>query len=565
MSQRFKIIFAAVLFLLTPFLIQADELNFYIDPSYDYNGRSEISAFLYQAGANADFYIETEHYQNLDTDKKKSFGESLKNLTLEFDNVIYPKLTQTFGSEWKPGIDKNEKITVLITRIKGDSGGYFNQGDEYPTAQFQNSNEREMIYLNAYYIESALSKGYLAHEFIHLITFNQKNRLRGFLEEIWLNEMRAEAAITFLGYDDIYEGSNLQRRVQTFIQKPDDSLPEWRSDSFDYGIINLFSQYLIDHYGLKILADSMASIKTGIPSLEEALKKNGYSDSFSQIFTNWSIAVTSNDCNLGAKYCYLNQNLKNLKIVPQLNYLPLAGESTLRITDFSKNWAGNWYKLIGGQGTLKLEFIGDSRVKFQLPYLMRDSRGNLVLNFLALDSSQRGTVYINNFGKSYDYLILIPSIQQKMTGFDGIESYYQFIWSASLLAEENSGQGELITQLLAQIEYLKNEINRVRAQINAILGTSNGGSSCQKLQSDLYYGLENNQEVSCLQQFLKNQGSEIYPEGLITGNFLFKTQAAVIRLQEKYATEILIPAGLTKGTGYVGPATRAKINQLLGR
>lgn len=73
----------------------------------------------------------------------------------------------------------------------------------------------------------------------------------------------------------------------------------------------------------------------------------------------------------------------------------------------------------------------------------------------------------------------------------------------------------------------------------------------------------NNSEVRCLQEFLKNQGSEIYPEGQITGNFLSLTQAAVIRFQEKYASEILTPLGLPKGTGFVGNLTRIKINQLL--
>jgi peptidoglycan hydrolase-like protein with peptidoglycan-binding domain len=75
----------------------------------------------------------------------------------------------------------------------------------------------------------------------------------------------------------------------------------------------------------------------------------------------------------------------------------------------------------------------------------------------------------------------------------------------------------------------------------------------------------NNNEVRCLQQFLKLQGSEIYPESTINGNFSEATKSAVIRFQEKYAAEILAPFGLEKGTGFVGQRTRAKINQLLGR
>ena len=72
-----------------------------------------------------------------------------------------------------------------------------------------------------------------------------------------------------------------------------------------------------------------------------------------------------------------------------------------------------------------------------------------------------------------------------------------------------------------------------------------------------------NSEVRCLQGFLKLYGQDIYPEGLITGNFGNLTKSAVIRFQEKYKNEILIPAGISQGTGFVGPLTRNKINNLL--
>jgi peptidoglycan hydrolase-like protein with peptidoglycan-binding domain len=105
----------------------------------------------------------------------------------------------------------------------------------------------------------------------------------------------------------------------------------------------------------------------------------------------------------------------------------------------------------------------------------------------------------------------------------------------------------------------------IQAKIKAILISRGQESLCGKIKNNLYYGLRNNQEVRCLQIFLKNQGSEIYPEKLVTGNFLSRTKLAIIRFQEKFAQDILTPLGMVRGTGFVGPATRNKINKLLGK
>lgn len=52
--------------------------------------------------------------------------------------------------------------------------------------------------------------------------------------------------------------------------------------------------------------------------------------------------------------------------------------------------------------------------------------------------------------------------------------------------------------------------------------------------------------------------------GKETNYFGLLTYKAVIKFQEKYAKDVLVPWGLVKGTGYVGKTTLSKINELIG-
>jgi len=529
--------------------------NFYIDPAYDFSAREEATATLTKVSNKLYFYIDNSIWNSLSSTEKSETDRNLSSLADEFDKNIYPTLTSNYGLEWKPGIDKDEHITALIHPMKKNRGGYFRSGDEYPKFAVSTSNEREMVYLSSDYIASPLIKRLLAHEFTHLITFNQKNNLYNVEEDVWLNEARAEYAIALLGDNDVYQGSNLQKRVGEFLANPTDSITEWNGSSSDYGVINVFIQYLIDHYGEKILNDSLHSSKKGIDSINYALAKNGYKEDFSQIFTDWTITVLMNDCSLGLKYCYKNENLKNLKLVPVINFLPLNSQSFLSVNYITKNWAGNWQRVIGGEGTLTLDFNGGPAGIIKVPYVICDISNECSVNFLALDNNNIGKIELQDFNTKYNSLTIIPTAQ------DISDSSHYFSWEIKTVPKSND-ETELIKQLQNKIEALKTEIAMVQAQIDAKLGKKT--LICSKLENNLYSGLKNNQEVSCLQEFLKNQGAGIYPEGLITGNFLSLTKAAVVRFQEKYSSEILNPLGLEKGTGYIGSATRAKINQIIG-
>ena len=586
LKTKAVLFFLGLFFLTAPKFISANSLalgqetNFFIDSGYDVSAREKISAGLQRIGGKAYFYVETKWWNSLDYSAKETMRKQLRELDFEFSNRIYPRLTSAFGKEWSPGIDNDEMITILIHEMKDGVAGYFNEANEHLKIEYPQSNEREMVYLSAASLPSSLAKSFLAHEFIHLITFNQKNKIRKVEEDVWLNEARAEYAPTLVGYDDDFTKSNLKARTDIFLSYPFDSLTEWRNQKIDYGVLNLFTQYLVEQYGLGILSDSLKSDKTGIESINWALKKNNYEEDFSKAFVNWTIAVLANDCELGRKYCYQSKNLDILGVVPSLNILPLEGESTLAVTNKTKSWSGNWFQIIGGKGTLKLEFIGDPNGLFKAPYLERDFDGNYTLKFFSLDQDQRAEVLISNFGSKIRSVIIIPSAQSKTSSFLNPEPSFSYFWSASIVnAGSESQEGELspyldrsiikmskqeilnkIAEVEKLLEVLKEQLYRLAAADGS--GAVAQAFSCGQFGNNLYLGLKND-EVKCLQEFLKTQGAEIYPEGLITGYFGPLTQMAAVRFQEKYKDEILLPWGLTNGTGFVGSTTREKLNALL--
>ncbi|MEA3485787.1 MAG: peptidoglycan-binding domain-containing protein, partial [Candidatus Aerophobetes bacterium] len=404
------------------------------------------------------------------------------------------------------------------------------------------------------------------HEFMHLITFNQKEKEHNVTEDVWLNESRSEYVLKLLEYEDLSFDNVFRKRLETFVGDPNNPLCEWEEKEEDYGVINVFIHYLAEHYGVDILVDSLDSDKVGIESINYALEKNGFEKRFSEIFTDWAITALINDCDVSPDYCYEDENLKNFGVVPSLNLMPLNGRSSLVISDSTKNWSGKWYKFAGGKGDLEIMFAGSSNNIYKVPYIVKDFSGNIEVNFFELDSNQKGEISISDFGKEILAVTVIPLLQTKTSDFSEEESSLPFIIEASTIAESSISinfkkpisemSEQEASEKLSQLEEI---ILRLRDQIQKFAPEP----EYSKFETDLYYGMRGD-EVKKLQQFLSEQGEEIYPEKLVTGNFLTLTRKAVIRFQEKYADEILTPLGLTAGTGYFGPSTRKKINELLG-
>lgn len=547
--RKVKLQLLVLLFFLLPISGGAfsvgDVESFNIESSYEAKNQNEVSAVLVKISNELLFYIDQDWWESLDQENQERIGSIIYDLGVEFENHIYPKMTSTFGKEPVHTVDKSGRTTVIFHNMARGVGGYFNSGDQYSVYQNTRSNERNMIYISTSYLESPFLSGFLAHEFMHLITFNQKERRHKVVEEVWLNEARAEYIPTFLGYEN--NNDNLERRMNSFLKDPNTSLTEWEGGEKDYGVINMFTHYLVDHYGVEILIDSLFSKNVGIKSINDALKKNGYSETFADIFTDWTIAIVLNDCNYGDKYCYLNPKFEGLKVLPDIRDIPSTHSSSFSQRVPTKNWLGRWYKIVGGKDDLVFEFDGESGLNYQVPYILCDYKDKCIIDFIELDENNNGKIVIEGFN-DYSEFIFIPSLQSKIAGFNGKEKEYYFSYK---IATDSVAEKEKYR------EFLLNEIRKLQAEIERLQS-----QNVCRIEQNLSVG-SSGESVVCLQEFLKKEGSDIYPEGLVTGNFFNLTKNAVIRFQEKYASEILAPLGLTNGTGFVDSVTRAKINSMI--
>lgn len=116
------------------------------------------------------------------------------------------------------------------------------------------------------------------------------------------------------------------------------------------------------------------------------------------------------------------------------------------------------------------------------------------------------------------------------------------------------------------IQDLMNQIAQLQAQLKALQAQQGTTTTawCHTFNANIGMGQKTgNKEVNALVIALQKEGilkqEEIFSEGY--DEFL---ASAVTEFQEKYASEILTPYRLKRGTGYVGVGTRKKLNALYG-
>lgn len=176
------------------------------------DGWLRLTATLRAQGVHANVWIVDEYYDNQsenDTDALITSKQAEK-IAAAFDAVYYPE-TNIFGYEYgggpggDGGRDGEIRINILIYDLYFDatpdqSGGYvgyFWGKDYFSTEELSSlgydykSNYSEIFYIDSFFVDAYAGVAYstLAHEYQHMIHFNEKIIKKDLASSSWFNEM----------------------------------------------------------------------------------------------------------------------------------------------------------------------------------------------------------------------------------------------------------------------------------------------------------------------------------------------------------------------------------------
>ncbi len=257
------------------------------------------------------YSYEVEATKTAEGDHCMIFTNSLQNVSYtqsqtvveEFDDIIWDQIViPNFGQP--SDVDTNGKIIILYVDMgMSGLGGFFSPTDLYNSSY---GNNAEVVYINSnpYLggIDSVKSVGIVAHEFQHMVNYNQNIFLEGGNEQdIWINEGLSEAS------NDLYikaKGEkSLSYRVDYYNSDVNDTIKNghalciWDDGSggdvlANYTLSYLFFQYIRIHSenGEQIFKTINEGVNNDYKDIEEAIKSKLDVESFEELLVNWRIA-----------------------------------------------------------------------------------------------------------------------------------------------------------------------------------------------------------------------------------------------------------------------------------
>ncbi|NLI79473.1 MAG: hypothetical protein GX442_23885 [Candidatus Riflebacteria bacterium] len=243
-------------------------------------------------------------------------ASTIHHLVDFFDEMAYPKITETFGEFRGPNPEGDARISFLFFDFRltnhDHAVAYVHPLDLIPPDCLrpdQRSNQRKLVYLNSSFMRRDLAyvRSTLGHEFVHLVLHSYD-----FLEESWVSEGLAELGTALCG-----GGDYLKQKLADLKDVPDQPLVWSRSlrdTNRDYAIAYLWNHYLYCWTGggkRNFFRQVVADRQTGLGTYLGPLQALGLK--LSDMYASFWVANFFNNRDLG-RGCYYDDFLAQFRL-----------------------------------------------------------------------------------------------------------------------------------------------------------------------------------------------------------------------------------------------------------
>lgn len=277
--------------------------------------------------------------------------DALKRSAQTFNDQIVPRNRALFGMEDTPGIDCDPRIHILNTS-NTNAGGYFSSVDQVTRQVREDSNEKDMFYIDIEgsggprAIGSGYYNGVIAHEYQHLILNEQDKN-----EDTWISEGMSELAI-YLNGDD-------PEADWIAALNPDIQLNSWPdggvASSENYGTAFSFMLYFWDRYGDAGVQALAAEDANGLAGIQNVLNQIDPGKQVNDLVADWLIARLLDDASIdNGRYGYAKSDRATVEPRQTIDRYPFDEQTSVH------QYAGDYTQLEGNRD-LTIDFIGSTK------------------------------------------------------------------------------------------------------------------------------------------------------------------------------------------------------------
>ena len=308
----------------------------------------------------------------------------MKALMDTFENEMYPKDREFFGSESTPGIDNDPHIYVLYAGGLGANvGGAFNSTDAFSpeVKPYSNAHETYILSTNAD-LADEYTYATLAHEFVHMIQAATDNN-----ESSWMTEGFAEVGSFINGYavgtDWFYIG-NTDLQLNSWV---DHSSPDFGAH---YGQSFLYLAYFLDRFGEEATKALTANPEDDLTSVDDTLAELNITDpqtgniiTADDLFMDWAATLYLQDEGVGdGRYVY-----HNYPDAPQFTPVDFISSCPQSFGSDVRQYGIDYYTI---------NCVGDHTIEFT---------GSTVANLISVDAHSGKFAFWSNKGNESNMML----------------------------------------------------------------------------------------------------------------------------------------------------------------